>query len=182
MLIKKPGDIPSSEITPKESYLTRRKFITGAAAAGAALAGGFYLREIRRPLLLLAGGTGLAPFLSMLGKISETGSEYPVRLVYGVTNAVDLVGIVWLEDFTTKIPGFTFVTCVAAADSLHPRKGYVMAHVESGHLSAGDMDVYLCGPPPMVDAVRAWHGERSVTPTNFYYEKFSPSGVVTSGS
>ncbi|MGZ7064626.1 MAG: twin-arginine translocation signal domain-containing protein, partial [Candidatus Angelobacter sp.] len=45
MLIKKPGDIPSSEITPKQSYLTRRKFIAGAAAAGAALAGGFYLRE-----------------------------------------------------------------------------------------------------------------------------------------
>ena len=45
MLIKKPGDIPSSEITSKETYLNRRKFITGAVAAGAALAGGFYLRE-----------------------------------------------------------------------------------------------------------------------------------------
>ena len=30
-------------------------------------AGSFYLREIKRPLLFLAGGTGLAPFLSMLG-------------------------------------------------------------------------------------------------------------------
>src|SRR5690349_7697505 len=45
MLIKKPDDIPSSEITPKPAYLNRRKFITGAVAAGAALAGGFYLRE-----------------------------------------------------------------------------------------------------------------------------------------
>jgi methionine sulfoxide reductase catalytic subunit len=45
MLIKKPGDIPSSEITPKPAFLSRRKFIAGAAAAGAALAGGFYLRE-----------------------------------------------------------------------------------------------------------------------------------------
>ncbi|HWS17708.1 MAG TPA: molybdopterin-dependent oxidoreductase, partial [Candidatus Elarobacter sp.] len=45
MLIKKTGDIPSSEITPKTAYLSRRKFIAGAAAAGAALAGGFYLRE-----------------------------------------------------------------------------------------------------------------------------------------
>src|SRR5438270_13661993 len=45
MLIKKPSDIPSSEITSKETYLNRRKFITGAVAAGAALAGGFYLRE-----------------------------------------------------------------------------------------------------------------------------------------
>ena len=45
MLIKKPDDIPSSEITPKPAYLSRRKFIAGAAAAGAALGGGFYLRE-----------------------------------------------------------------------------------------------------------------------------------------
>jgi benzoate/toluate 1,2-dioxygenase reductase component len=65
---------------------------------------------------------------------------------------------------------------VAAGDSAHPRKGYVMAHVEPGHLNGGDVDVYLCGPPPMVDAVRAWLGEQGETPANFYYEKFSPSG------
>ncbi len=45
MLIKKPGDIPSSEITPKSAYLSRRKFITGAAATGAAIAAGLYLRH-----------------------------------------------------------------------------------------------------------------------------------------
>jgi sulfoxide reductase catalytic subunit YedY len=45
MLIRKPDDIPSSEITPKSAYLNRRQFITGAVAAGAALAGGFYLRS-----------------------------------------------------------------------------------------------------------------------------------------
>jgi len=45
MLIKKPNDIPSSEITPKSSYISRRAFITGAVAAGAALAGGAYLRS-----------------------------------------------------------------------------------------------------------------------------------------
>jgi hypothetical protein len=41
-------------------------------------AGSFYLREIKRPLLFLADGTGLAPFLSMLGKIAETGSVHPI--------------------------------------------------------------------------------------------------------
>ena len=95
-----------------------------------------------------------------------------------VTNDVDLVGIERLEEFATKIPGFSFVTCVAAADSAHQRKGYVMAHVEPAHLNGSDVDVYLCGPPPMVDAIRVWFGEQSVTPANFYYEKFSPSGVV----
>jgi sulfoxide reductase catalytic subunit YedY len=45
MLIKKPTDIPSSEITSKSTYMNRRRFITGAAATGAALAAGFYLRN-----------------------------------------------------------------------------------------------------------------------------------------
>src|SRR5215472_340554 len=45
MVIKKPSDIPSSEITPKSAFLNRRKFITGAAATAAAVAGGLYLRN-----------------------------------------------------------------------------------------------------------------------------------------
>jgi sulfoxide reductase catalytic subunit YedY len=45
MLIKKPNDIPSSEITSKRAYLNRRQFITGAIATGAAIAGGAYLRN-----------------------------------------------------------------------------------------------------------------------------------------
>ena len=165
-------NIPSGVMS---TYL-RETAVPGTPVEFIGPAGSFYLREIKRPLLLLAGGTGLAPFLSMLAKIAETGSAHPIHLVYGVTNDVDLVGIERLEEFTTKIRGFTFVTCVAAADSLHLRKGYVMAHVEPGHLNGGDVDVYLCGPPPMVDAVRAWLGERSVTQAKLYYEKFSPSG------
>jgi benzoate/toluate 1,2-dioxygenase reductase component len=157
------------------TYL-REKAVPGTPVEFTGPAGSFYLREIKRPLLLLAGGTGLAPFLSMLGKIAETGSAQPIHLVYGVTNDVDLVGVGRLEEFATKIPGFTFLTCVAAEDSAHRRNGYVMAHVEPRHLNGGDVDVYLCGPPPMVDAVRAWLGEQGLTPANFHYEKFSPSG------
>ncbi len=160
------------------TYL-REKAVPGTPVEFIGPAGSFYLREIKRPLLLLAGGTGLAPFLSMLGKIAETGSAYPIHLGYGVTNDVDLVGVERLEEFATKIPDFTFFTCVGAGDSAHPRKGYVTAHVEANHLNGGDLDVYLCGPPPMVDAVRAWLGEQSVTPANFYCEKFAPSGAAT---
>jgi benzoate/toluate 1,2-dioxygenase reductase subunit len=159
------------------TYL-RDKAVPGTPVEFIGPAGSFYLREIKRPLLLLAGGTGLAPFLSMLGKIAETGSAHPIHLVYGVSKDVDLVGVEQLEQFTAKIPGFTFLTCVSARDSAHPRKGYVMAHVEARQLNGGDVDVYLCGPPPMVDAVRTWLGEQRVAPANFYYEKFSPSGAV----
>jgi benzoate/toluate 1,2-dioxygenase reductase subunit len=160
------------------TYL-REKAAPGTPVEFIGPAGSFYLREIKRPLLFLAGGTGLAPFLSMLGKIAETGTAYPIHLGYGVTNDVDLVGVERLAEFVTKIPGFTFFTCVAAGDNAHPRNGYVAAHVEPDRLNGGDVDVYLCGPPPMVDAVRTWLSDQSVTPANFYTEKFSPSGSVT---
>lgn len=141
--------------------------------------GSFYLRELRRPTLFLAGGTGLAPFLSMLAKIAETGSPQPIHMVYGVTNDADLVSVDRLEEFARRIPGFTYATCVAAEDSAHPRKGFVTHHMEPVHLNGGEVDIYLCGPPQMVEAVRSWLAEQGVTPAAFYYEKFSPSGAVT---
>ena len=84
-----------------------------------------------------------------------------------------------LEQFAARIPNFTFSCCVAADASSYPRKGYVTRYIEPAHVNSGDVDVYLCGPPPMVEAVRGWLGEQGITPANFYYEKFSPSGAVT---
>src|SRR5882672_8929770 len=49
MLIKKPVDVPSSEITPKHLYLNRRRFLTGAAVAGAAAMAGVALKEVQSP-------------------------------------------------------------------------------------------------------------------------------------
>jgi benzoate/toluate 1,2-dioxygenase reductase component len=141
-------------------------------------AGAFYLRDIRRPALFLAGGTGLAPFLSMLGRLAETGCAHPIHMVYGVTNDVDLVAVDALAGCAGRIDGFTFTTCVAAPSSRHPHKGYVTDHLAPEALHGGDVDIYLCGPPPMVDAVGLWLRQRNLTPANFYYEKFAPSGDV----
>ncbi|ACA15842.1 oxidoreductase FAD/NAD(P)-binding domain protein [Methylobacterium sp. 4-46] len=157
-------------------------YLAEAAKPGASLdltgpAGSFYLREIRRPVLMLAGGTGLAPFLSMLGRIAEGGSPHPVHLVYGVTHDADLVEVEALEKAAAAIPGFSFATCVASPDSAHPRKGYVTEHLAPEHLNGGDVDTYLCGPPAMVDAVRRSLSERGVTPASFHYEKFAASGA-----
>lgn len=157
-------------------------FLTGLAKAGDSITlagplGSFYLRDIRRPLLLLAGGTGLAPFTAMLEKIAEQGSAHPVHLIYGVTNDFDLVEVDKLEALAARIPNFTFSACVANPDSQYPRKGYVTQHIEPVHLNDGDVDVYLCGPPPMVEAVSQYIREQGITPANFYFEKFAASAA-----
>ncbi|MDD2059627.1 benzoate 1,2-dioxygenase electron transfer component BenC [Pseudomonas sp. GD03860] len=157
-------------------------FLTGLAKAGDSMTlagplGSFYLREIRRPLLLLAGGTGLAPFTAMLEKIAEEGSEHPLHLIYGVTNDFDLVELDRLQSFAERIANFSFSACVANPESQHPLKGYVTQHIEPCHLNEGDVDVYLCGPPPMVEAVSQYIREQGITPANFYYEKFAAAAA-----
>ena len=139
--------------------------------------GSFYLREIQRPLLLLAGGTGLAPFTAMLEKIADQGSAHPLHLIYGVTNDFDLVELDRLQALAARIPNFSFSACVANPDSAHPLKGYVTQHIEPRHLNDGDVDVYLCGPPPMVEAVSQYIREQGIAPKNFYYEKFAASAA-----
>jgi sulfoxide reductase catalytic subunit YedY len=57
MLIQKAADIPSSEITPKETYLNRRKFLAGAALAGAAAITGGGLLELAEPRMTAHAGT-----------------------------------------------------------------------------------------------------------------------------
>ncbi|HDS1733715.1 benzoate 1,2-dioxygenase electron transfer component BenC [Pseudomonas sp. BP8] len=153
-------------------------FLTSLAKAGDSMSlagplGSFYLRPIQRPLLLLAGGTGLAPFTAMLEKIADAGSEHPLHLIYGVTNDFDLVELDRLQALAARIPHFTYSACVANPDSQYPQKGYVTQHIEPRHLNHGDVDVYLCGPPPMVEAVSLYIREQGITPANFYYEKFA---------
>ncbi|MFC6338125.1 2Fe-2S iron-sulfur cluster binding domain-containing protein [Pseudomonas sp. CCM 7891] len=144
--------------------------------------GSFYLREVTRPLLFLAGGTGLAPFLSMLQVLAERKETRQVTLIYGVTRDQDLVMVEALQAFAVQLPNFTFVTCVADPQTLHSQQGYVTQHMAESALNDGDVDVYLCGPPPMVDAVRQHFKNQGVTPASFHYEKFTPNAIVAACS
>jgi benzoate/toluate 1,2-dioxygenase reductase subunit len=139
--------------------------------------GSFYLREVERPLLFLAGGTGLAPFLSMLEVLARTNSQQKVHLIYGVTRDLDLVQVDAIEAYAARLPNFSFTTVVADTQSGHPRKGWVTQHMPAEALNDGDVDVYLCGPPPMVDAVRKYFDDTGVKPNSFHYEKFTPNAA-----
>lgn len=135
--------------------------------------GSFYLRPTVRPVLMLAGGTGLAPFLSMLLWLEDNPSKQPIRLAYGVNAKADLVELAVLDDLKSRLPDFDYFTCIVDRDSGHPKLGYVTDHLLAQHLHDGEVDIYVCGPPPMVEGVRKWIAGAGVTPRSFHFEKFS---------
>lgn len=138
--------------------------------------GSFYLRDVVRPQLWVAGGTGLAPFLSMLELLAaQGGGSHPVHLVYAVTRKEDLVELDRIHALQPALGDFRLTTIITDPASGHERIGFATDHLTIGDLWGGDVDVYLCGPPPMVEAVRGHIAGLGITPASFRFEKFNPS-------
>lgn len=157
------------------STFMRQKASTGDTMTFTGPFGSFYLRPVERPVLMLAGGTGLAPFLSMLLSLQNNPPAQPILLAYGVNTNDDLVELETLAALKAAIPSLEFFTVVVDPASGHPKTGYVTDHLTPAQLHDGNVDVYVCGPPPMVEGVRKWMDGAGVTPNSFHFEKFSSS-------
>ena len=163
------------KLTPGGAMST---FLTDRAAVGDHISftgphGSFFLRETDRPVLLLAGGTGLAPILSILRKMRTEANHRQAHLIYGVSTDADVVELDTLAEIASGLAHFTWNYCVADPATSAANTGYVMRLLAPEHLHDGDVAIYLCGPPPMVESVRKHIADGGVTPTGFYYEKFA---------
>ena len=135
--------------------------------------GSFYLRRPMRPVLFVAGGTGVGPFLSMLEYLTDQGNcGQPVRLLYGTRDAADLVELERIGQLGARLRNFSYLTTCSGHGSQHRLTGRVTDHMSAGALNGGDVDLYLCGPPGMVESGRQHAAKLGVSPANIYFEKF----------
>ncbi|MFC3608607.1 anthranilate 1,2-dioxygenase electron transfer component AntC [Stutzerimonas tarimensis] len=140
--------------------------------------GAFYLRQADRPLVMVAGGTGLSAFLGMLDQLTERGCEQPIRLYYGVRHSTDLCALERIAGYGERLADFRFVPVVSGPDEhWDGRRGYVTEHFDLAALSETPFDLYVCGPPPMVESTRNWLSEKVSSAGQLYYEKFTDSST-----
>ena len=136
--------------------------------------GTFYLRAPRRPIFFLAGGAGIGPILAMLEQLAaQRADAYSVRLLYGARHEPDLVEVDRINAFTTRLSKFSYNTCCSRPVSKHSRVGYVTDHFSADALNGGDIDVYICGPPEMVEGGRRRLTTLGLSASNVYFEKFA---------
>jgi NAD(P)H-flavin reductase/ferredoxin/2-polyprenyl-6-methoxyphenol hydroxylase-like FAD-dependent oxidoreductase len=140
--------------------------------------GGFFLRDPSRPILLMAGGTGLSAILAIAEQLAREAVPQPVRLIYGVTDAQDLVLIDRLARLVTEHPDFSWRAIAQhASPAWRGATGLATDLLDETDLNGGDIDAYLCGPPAMVQATRDWLQVHGLNQATVYAERFVASGM-----
>jgi benzoate/toluate 1,2-dioxygenase reductase subunit len=139
--------------------------------------GRFFLRDATRPMLMIAGGTGLAPMLSMLRQLAAGGERPPrMLLVYGANRPSDLFGLDELARLKGKLGCLVTVVCVAAGESDWTGPiGLVSDVAAAQDMDFGSVDVYLCGPPPMIEHAQTLLIARGARRERLFAERFLPA-------
>lgn len=147
--------------------------------------GSFYLREISRPAMFFAGGTGISAIIVMLKELAQQGSSnnQPISLYYGVNQVDEFCCQDELASLQQALPNLVVhLVPVEGNEQWQGATGFVTDLLSADACFNGDADCYMCGPPPMLNAVKSWFKDNDVNGANstgtsfskikFYAEKF----------
>lgn len=135
--------------------------------------GDFWLRDGDKPVLMVAGGSGLAPFVGMIEGALERKDSRKISLLFGARTQKDLYYTEKLKSIEAQLPNFSFVPVLSQAKEDSSWSGFtgIVTEYITKELSK-DSIVYLCGPPAMVDAAEDKLIECGVPLDNIYADRF----------
>ncbi|HEY2706110.1 MAG TPA: FAD-binding oxidoreductase, partial [Candidatus Dormibacteraeota bacterium] len=142
--------------------------------------GMFRVRLSHRPMVMVAGGSGLAPILSMIADQAERGAERAVILYHGARTRQDLCFLDRVTALGRRLPGFRFVPVLShePEDSAwEGARGFVHDLLVATAPDLREHDAYLCGPPAMIEATIPVLVARGIRERNVYFDAFVPSGT-----
>ena len=131
------------------------------------------------PMGMIAGGIGITPILSMLRTLRKTEPKRQVTFLWAVNQAEELFCKEELDAAAAEMPNFTWHPVVAFDESWPGEKGFVDKDKLGRLLLDGaddantSMDIYLCGPPVMMDLVTGHLKDLGVPAGRILSERFS---------
>jgi naphthalene 1,2-dioxygenase ferredoxin reductase component len=141
--------------------------------------GSAYLRRKHEgPMLCVAGGTGLAPILSILRSAVTEGMRNPIHLYFGVRSPRDVYGLAWLEQLQREHAALKVHVVVASGDGLAVHRcGLVTQAIEEDLGDLAGWRAYLCGSPPMVEAATRVARQKGIAADHIHADAFYTQGV-----
>lgn len=138
--------------------------------------GEFHLSDTDRPIIFIAGGSGMSPIKCMLHHMKNTQNRRPAVYYFGANTTRDLFMTDEMKQFEKDIPDFRFVPVIARPDDSpgwDGQTGLVTQAVERDVKNAAEAEAYLCGSPGMIDASIKVLKDLGMTEDRIFYDKFS---------
>lgn len=138
--------------------------------------GAFSTDRVQAPgYVFLAGGVGITPFMSLLRTMADREDPRPVLLVYAAPAEDELAFRGEIEALRERIDLTTVYVLEEAPDGWDGESGVVTADLLARHLPDERFArrYFICGPPPMMEAVEGALLERDVPRAHIHLEQFA---------
>lgn len=139
--------------------------------------GTFVPREhSERPMIFVAGGTGFAPIKTLIEHFLHLGTRRPMSLYWGARTPQELYLRDLPEAWTREHSGLRFVPVISDSEQVQAtgseRRGFVHEAVLQDHPDMSRFDVYMSGPPALIDAGRRSFVQAGLPEDRLYYDSF----------
>jgi CDP-4-dehydro-6-deoxyglucose reductase len=135
--------------------------------------GTFVPREdSERPMLFVAGGTGFAPIKALIEHFLHLGSRRTMTLYWGARTPQDLYLHALPQRWSTT-DSLRYVPVISDIESARDERcGLVHEAVLEDHAELSGFDVYMSGPPALIDAGRRSFVQAGLPEERLYYDSF----------
>jgi Na+-transporting NADH:ubiquinone oxidoreductase subunit F len=138
--------------------------------------GSFFLTESRRPIVFVAGGSGIAPVRSMLLDMAESSVDRSVVFFFSAHTAADLVYSGDMRAVERLLPDFRFIPVLSRPlpeDRWQGERGGLPAALSRLLPRLDEHEAYLCGGPGLIDASISAMKTRGLCDERIFFDKFS---------
>lgn len=167
--------VPGGRVT---GYIASQLQAGDAVRVSGPMGSSYLRRKHAGPMLCVAGGTGLAPILSIVRGAITAGMPNPMHLYFGVRSERDVYGLDELRALQEQHPALhVHVAVTAGQPEAGQRLGLVTDAIEQDWSRLEGWRAYLCGSPPMVEAATRLVTRMGIAPEQVYADAFYTSAA-----